>query len=83
MTTAAELPLDDAAMPSEALAARALVQRVRWHTGLSQEAFAAAFRIRPELLKALEEGAVRADPTLLAYLTVIDHAPGVVRDALR
>jgi putative transcriptional regulator len=62
--------------------ARALVQRVRWHIGLTQEAFALAFGIDPERLRDLECGEAAADPVLQAYLRVIDHAPDLVREAL-
>ena len=67
----------------EAVAPSALVHRVRWHTGLSQAEFAAAFAIDPEHLRALERGAAQPDSVLVAYLTVIDRAPELVRSALR
>ncbi len=66
----------------DAVRASAMVQRVRWHTGLKQKEFAEAFHIDPERLRALERGVERADAALLAYLTVIDHAPEAVRSAL-
>jgi putative transcriptional regulator len=66
----------------DAIASRALIHRVRWHTGLSQSEFAAAYRIDPEHLRDLERGAVQPDSALVAYLTVIDRAPEMVRSAL-
>jgi DNA-binding transcriptional regulator YiaG len=61
---------------------RALVQRVRWHIGLTQEAFALAFGIDPDRLRDLEGGEAPADPVLEAYLRVIDQAPDLVRKTL-
>jgi putative transcriptional regulator len=61
---------------------RALVQRVRWHIGLSQEAFALAFGIDPERLREVEGDDTIPDPVLAAYLRVIDQAPELVRKAL-
>jgi putative transcriptional regulator len=71
-----------AAAPFDAVASSVLIHRVRWHTGLSQADFAAAYRIDPEQLRDLERGLVQPDSALLAYLTVIDRAPEVVRAAL-
>ena len=59
-----------------------LIHRVRWHTGLSQADFAAAYRIDPEHLRDLERGLAHPDSALVAYLMVIDRAPDVVRSAL-
>jgi len=81
-TIAADLAVDDQADPGHARSARALVQGVRWRSGLSQDEFARAFCIPAELLAALELGQARADTALTAYLRVIDHAPDVVREAL-
>ncbi|MDB5456754.1 MAG: hypothetical protein JWP92_2339 [Caulobacter sp.] len=77
-----DLSIDDHAAPNQARSARALVQAVRWRTGLSQDEFAHAFHIPRELLADLELGRARADDALTAYLRVIDHAPEVVREAL-
>lgn len=66
----------------DAVASSALIHRVRWHTGLSQSEFAAAYRIDPEHLRDLESGLVQPDSALVAYLMVIDRAPDVVRAAL-
>lgn len=73
-----ETQTDVVAAPS-----RALVQRVRWHTGLTQSAFADIYGIELDHLKALECGAVAPDRALVAYLTVIDRAPETVRAALK
>ena len=66
----------------DAVASRALIHRVRWHTGLSQADFAAAYRIELDHLRDLERGLAQPDSALVAYLTVIDRAPDVVRAAL-
>ena len=66
----------------DAIASRALIHRVRWHTGLSQSDFADAFGIDHGHLQALERGSVQPDSALVAYLTVIDRAPDTVRAAL-
>jgi len=57
-------------------------QRARKHTGLSQSAFARAFRINLARLRDLEQGRTQADSALLAYLTVIERDPALVRRAL-
>ncbi|WP_454715132.1 helix-turn-helix domain-containing protein [Caulobacter segnis] len=74
--------IDEAATPARARSARALVQAVRWRTGLSQADFARVFHIDLTLLEDLEHGDARPDAALTAYLHVIDHAPEVVREAL-
>ena len=66
----------------DAVASSALVHRVRWHTGLTQAEFAEAYRIDPDLLRALERGQIPPDSALVAYLTVIDRAPEMVRATL-
>jgi putative transcriptional regulator len=78
----ADMAVDDQADPGHVRSARALVQGVRWRSGLSQDEFARAFCIPPELLAALELGQTRPDRALTAYLRVIDHAPEMVREAL-
>ena len=66
----------------DAIRSSALIHRVRWHTGLSQSEFASVYRIDPEYLCALERGEAQPGSALVAYLTVIDRAPEVVRSAL-
>ena len=66
----------------DAVASSALVHRVRWHTGLTQSQFADAYRIDPDLLRALERGQIQPDSALVAYLTVIDRAPEMIRATL-
>jgi len=66
----------------DSVASSALIHRVRWHTGLCQAEFAAAYRIDPDHLRDLERGLVQPDSALVAYLTVIDRAPDLVRAAL-
>ena len=78
----ADPAIDEAAAPSRARSARALVQAVRWRSGLSQVDFARVFQIDLALLEDLEHGDARPDSALTAYLRVIDHAPEVVREAL-
>jgi DNA-binding transcriptional regulator YiaG len=77
-----DLPIDAAARPEGSLCARALVQRVRWGTGLTQEAFARTFRLDVEALTEIEAGRALPDATLLAYLQVIEWRPEAVLDAL-
>ena len=59
-----------------------LARQVRWHMGLSQQAFALTFRIDPERLGWIERGEVEPDPVLEAYLRVIDRDPLLVLKAL-
>ncbi len=66
----------------DAVRSSAIIQKVRWHTGLCQSDFARIYRIDPERLRALERGVIQPDSALVAYLTVIDRAPDVVRGAL-
>lgn len=54
----------------------------RAHLGMSQEAFAAAFRIDLSVLRAREALIVQPEDTLQAYLTVIAREPEAVRRAL-
>ena len=58
------------------------VRRVRGRLGLSQAAFAKAYRIKASRLRDLEQGRTRADSALVAYLTVIENEPDAVRRAL-
>ena len=64
------------------IAAARRVQAVRRKTGLSQAVFAAEFRINVGRLRDLEQGRTRADSAMLAYLTVIEQQPDVVKRAL-
>lgn len=73
-----DLPTDDDAAPSEAVCARAEVQRVRWLTGLTQRAFAEVFAIDPDALRDVEAGRVRPNPSLRAYLRTIARDPQAV-----
>ena len=82
MIRPADPAIDEAATPARARSARALVQAVRWRSGLSQAEFAKAFHIDLTLLEDLEHGDARPDAALTAYLRVIDHAPEVVHEAL-
>lgn len=59
-----------------------LVRRVRARTGLSQNGFAARYRINVGRLRDLEQGRTRPDSALLAYLAVIDREPEAVGRAL-
>jgi len=78
-----DLSFDENAAPSEAVCARAVVQRARWVTGLSQAAFAERYAIDPEALHEVECGRQRPDPSLLARLRMIvgprQAAPFVAR----
>jgi putative transcriptional regulator len=77
-----DLPADDAASPSETVCARAEVQRVRWLTGLSQDAFARSFAIDPDALRDVEAGRARPNAAFRAYLKVIARDPGGVSRAV-
>ncbi|MBI1407338.1 MAG: hypothetical protein GC145_14585 [Caulobacter sp.] len=77
-----DLPIDAAAPPRDSVCARALVQRVRWGTGLSQDAFARTFGLDSETLSEVEAGRTVPDAALLAYLRVIEWSPSAVLDAL-
>lgn len=59
-----------------------VVRQARRQTGLSQAAFAKAYRINVARLRDLEQGRTQADSALLAYLTVIEKDPKAVRRAL-
>jgi urease beta subunit len=58
------------------------VQAIRRRTGLSQARFAAEYRINVGRLRDLEQGRTLADSALLAYLTVIDREPELVKRTL-
>ncbi|WP_372425276.1 helix-turn-helix domain-containing protein [Salinarimonas chemoclinalis] len=58
------------------------VRRARERSGLSQDAFARQFRLDPARLAEIEAGRLLPDETFLAYLTVIEKEPEVVRRAL-
>jgi DNA-binding transcriptional regulator YiaG len=77
-----DLPMRHESPPREAFCARAIVQRVRWGTGLSQTHFAATFGIDLEALEALEAGRAIPDAALLSYLAVIEWSPNAVLEAL-
>ena len=77
-----DLPVDDAASPEQAVCARAEVQRVRWLTGLSQDAFARSFAIDPDALRDVEAGRARPNAAFRAYLKVIARDPGGVSRAV-
>jgi putative transcriptional regulator len=64
------------------MAIGAPIQRIRRRTGLSQAQFAAQYRINLARLRDLEQGRTHPDSALLAYLTVIDKEPELVRRAL-
>jgi putative transcriptional regulator len=86
ITAAALSDADNPPLTSRELARVAVARRVsvvRARSGLSQAEFARAFRINVARLRDLEQGRTCADSALLAYLTVIDRAPDVVRQALR
>ena len=85
LTAAALSDLDNPPLTSNELArvaAARYVRAVRVRSGLSQAQFSRTFHINVARLRDLEQGRTRADSALLAYLRVIDEAPGVVRRAL-
>jgi len=59
------------------------VRAIREGLGLSQQAFASAYRIPLATLKGWEQGRRQPDATASAYLSVIAHLPTEARDALR
>jgi putative transcriptional regulator len=58
------------------------VKRLREKLGLTQEEFAAAYRIPVGTLRDWEQGRKRPDAPARAYLTVIARNPKVVADLL-
>jgi putative transcriptional regulator len=56
---------------------------IRRALGLSQEDFADRYRIPLGTLRDWEQGRAVPDQAAKAYLTVIAHAPEVVREALK
>jgi putative transcriptional regulator len=58
------------------------VKIIRRALGISQEDFAARYRIPLGTLRDWEQGRVEPDQAARAYLTVIAHNPEAVREAL-
>ena len=58
------------------------VRAIRESLGLSQQAFANAYRIPLATLKGWEQGRRQPDATASAYLSVIAHLPVQAREAL-
>ncbi|MEO5598254.1 MAG: helix-turn-helix domain-containing protein [Novosphingobium sp.] len=56
---------------------------IREALGLSQQAFASAYRIPLATLKGWEQGRRQPDATASAYLNVIAHLPDAAQAALR
>ena len=59
------------------------VRALREQLGLSQHAFASAYRIPLATLKGWEQGRRQPDATASAYLSVIAHLPDAARSALQ
>lgn len=59
------------------------VRAIREALGLSQQAFASAYRIPLATLKGWEQGRRQPDATASAYLSVIAHMPDAARAALK
>ena len=59
------------------------VRAIREELGLSQQAFAKAYRIPLATLKGWEQGRRQPDATASAYLSVIAHLPDAARAALQ
>jgi putative transcriptional regulator len=59
------------------------VRTIRRELGLSQQAFANAYRIPLATLKGWEQGRRHPDATASAYLSVIARLPQQARDVLR
>lgn len=58
------------------------VRAIREELGLSQQAFASAYRIPLATLKGWEQGRRQPDATASAYLSVIARLPDAARSAL-
>ena len=58
------------------------VRAIREQLGLSQQAFASAYRIPLATLKGWEQGRRQPDATASAYLSVIARLPDAARAAL-
>ena len=59
------------------------VRAIREELGLSQQAFASAYRIPLATLKGWEQGRRQPDATASAYLSVIARLPQQAREVLR
>ena len=59
------------------------VRAIREELGLSQQAFASAYRIPLATLKGWEQGRRQPDATANAYLSVIASLPQQAREVLR
>ena len=59
------------------------VRAIREALGLSQQAFASAYRIPLATLKGWEQGRRHPDATASAYLAVIARLPSEAREVLR
>lgn len=66
----------------ERVAGARRIQNIRIRTGLSQARFAAEYRVNVGRLRDLEQGRTRADSALMAYFTVIERDPELVKQAL-
>jgi putative transcriptional regulator len=85
ITAAALLDPDNPPLTEDELArvaAARRVQAVRAVTGLSQAQFSARYHINLGRLRDLEQGRTRPDSAIMAYLTVIEREPDVVKRAL-
>jgi putative transcriptional regulator len=58
------------------------IQAIRAGTGLSQVQFATRYHINLGRLRDLEQGRTRPDSAIMAYLTVIEKEPEMVKRAL-
>jgi putative transcriptional regulator len=59
------------------------VKAIRAELGLSQQAFASAYRIPLATLKGWEQGRRQPDATASAYLSVIARLPDQTREVLK
>ena len=58
------------------------VRALRRRTGLSQSEFAGRYALNPRTVQEWEQGRAEPDLAVRAYLTVIDHNPQAVEEAL-
>lgn len=59
------------------------VKKIRSKTGMTQERFAATFRLSLSTLKKWETGVREPEGAAKAYLTVISQHPDIVKKALK
>jgi putative transcriptional regulator len=59
------------------------VKEIRARLGMTQEQFSVRYALSLSSVRDWEQGRYAPDPAVRAYLTVIDHNPEAVEEALR